>query len=89
MKADIDNFVKWIRANGLTPIMSVFEDDLELLTHLDLSKRNLKDLPESIGVLKNLSVIKLSNNRIRRLPKAIGELKKLRNLQCENNLIEE
>jgi Leucine-rich repeat (LRR) protein len=89
MSCDIENFRKWIKANDLTPIMSVVEDDLELLTNLDLSKRNIKDLPESIGVLKNLTVLKLSNNKLRKLPKAIGELKKLRNLQCENNLIEE
>ena len=72
MSCDIENFRKWIKANDLTPIMSVVEDDLELLTNLDLSKRNIKDLPESIGVLKNLTVLKLSNNKLRKLPKAIG-----------------
>ena len=43
MGSDIENFVKWIRANDLTPIMSTHSDDLEFLTHLDLSKRNLKE----------------------------------------------
>lgn len=32
MSYDIEHFVKWIRANDLTPILSIHSDDLELLT---------------------------------------------------------
>ena len=33
MASDVENFVKWIKANGLTPIISTHSDDLDCLTH--------------------------------------------------------
>lgn len=39
---EIEDFVKWINDNDLKPYISVCQDDLELLTHLDLSKKEFK-----------------------------------------------
>mgnify|MGYP000446885037 CR=1 FL=1 len=52
MSYDIEHFVKWIRANDLTPIMSVVEDDLELLTQQDIEHLT-NDIKRAYNIIIN------------------------------------
>ena len=47
------------------------------ITRLDLSAKNLTNLPPSIGKLKKLELLFLYRNNLTSLPKEIGKLKKL------------
>lgn len=57
------------------------------VSELDLSQLNLKELPESLQTLKNLTILNCSANRLTRLPEWIGRLKQLRFLVLSNNKI--
>ena len=54
-------------------------------TSLDLSGRQIRELPESIGQLTNLISLDLCNNQLRALPKSIGKLTNLTSLNLESN----
>ena len=58
---------------------------LASFTHLDLSKKPIKTIPESIGLLQNLQELNLSNKKLTRLPDAIGNLQQLKNLILDKN----
>src|SRR5436853_562240 len=47
-------------------------ENMESLTSLDLSDRNLKDLPIEIGFLTNLRLLYLDHNQLTTIPKEIG-----------------
>lgn len=55
---------------------------------LDLSNLGLKSLPETLGLLKELSVLNLSHNQLSTLPDAIAQLEKLSNLDLRRNSFE-
>jgi Leucine rich repeat len=58
------------------------------LTHivqLDLSKNQIKFLPDDFGKLTNLRHLDLYNNKIEHLPLSFGNLKKLRYLDLKGN----
>lgn len=56
---------------------------------LDLSGRNLKILPESIGQLTQLHILNLSDNQLTQLPDRLGQLTQLRRLDLWNNQLRE
>lgn len=58
----------------------------DLLT-LDLSSKNLSQLPQEIGYLKNLTALGLSYNQLNQLSSEIGELKNLEALYLSNNML--
>jgi Leucine-rich repeat (LRR) protein len=55
------------------------------IVSLYLVRKNLTSLPESIGLLKNLSAIYLEGNNLTSLPESIGNLKSLLSLRLEGN----
>jgi len=55
------------------------------ITSLDISRRNLTKLPDSIGLLTKLREIDASNNKLTSIPKQIGLLTNLKGLYLENN----
>ena len=55
------------------------------LNHLILKDNNLKNIPESISLLKNLETLELGNCQISSLPDSFGNLKKLKKLTIERN----
>jgi len=57
-----------------------FEVKTGYVTQLDLSRKGLTELPESIGELKNLRELNLEFNKITRLPESIRKLKNLTKL---------
>jgi len=55
------------------------------LTELDLADRNLTEISNSIGNLRNLTHLDLSNNQLETIPTTIGDLENLRYLNLNNN----
>lgn len=77
---------------GEIPIVSkVNYDTFGFLVHkyhviqLNLYKKTLTSLPESIGNLKSLTNLNLWNNQLTSLPESIGNLTSLENLDLGNN----
>ena len=88
MNENLQDFIRWIKTNGFNSNIPIKEKELKNLSILDLTKKKIRELPQSIDALENLQILKLSNNRLKFLPNTIGNLKKLKTLQCENNLLE-
>ncbi len=58
---------------------------LSHLNKLDLSRNQIKGLPENIGNLSNLKHLNLSYNHIATLPTTLGNLKNLKHLDLKSN----
>ncbi|MFM6517448.1 MAG: leucine-rich repeat domain-containing protein, partial [Microcystis panniformis] len=56
---------------------------------LDLSGRNLTEIPPEIAQLTSLRVLELSSNQIREIPEALAQLTSLQRLYLDNNQIRE
>ena len=56
--------------------------------HLDLTVKNLWELPKEIGALSNLEFLSLQGNNLRKLPKEIGKLRNLKWLYLDRNKLE-
>ena len=57
------------------------------ITELDLRSNNLTDLPDELGDLKALRVIKLDYNKLEHLPAMLTKLPRLTNLKMGGNLL--
>lgn len=57
------------------------------LTSLDLSRKQLMELPKDICKLTNLTKLNLSGNQLTALPPEIGQLTNLRELNLSSNLL--
>ncbi|WP_024790268.1 hypothetical protein [Lebetimonas sp. JH292] len=55
------------------------------ITRLNLSSKEIKELPGSIELLENLVTLDLSDNFLEALPESIKNLKKLINLNISKN----
>lgn len=77
-----------ILMQGYNSKMSLFPDGvfmkLQFLRVLDMHGRCLKELPESIGTLKQLRFLDLSSTEIRTLPASIARLYNLQILKLNN-----
>jgi hypothetical protein len=49
---DLKEFARWVKSQGLTATIPTKEEDLKNLRVLDLTKKKLRELPESIGALE-------------------------------------
>lgn len=68
--------------------VAVFQKGLGTLTHLqriDLSKNQIKGLPDGVGNLTNLKYLNLSKNQLATLPATFGNLRSLKHLDVSNN----
>lgn len=72
-----------LQNNSLTTLPDL--KDLTLLTTLNLSCNQLREIPESIGRLVNLAVLDLRDNQIQRLPGSMSKMKSLRTLDVSFN----
>lgn len=70
---------------GAQPQTELFK----ILAELDLPKTELREVPESIGTMKELRRISLENNGLRNLPESLGKLSKLKKINLGHNLFEE
>jgi Leucine-rich repeat (LRR) protein len=61
------------------------EYDINITTILDLSYKNLTEIPESIGMLSNLKRLDLAHNELTTLPESIGMLSNLEVLSLRMN----
>ncbi|TRV43292.1 MAG: GTP-binding protein [Microcystis panniformis Mp_MB_F_20051200_S9] len=61
----------------------------ERARELDLSNKNLTEIPPEIAHLTSLQVLHLSNNQIREIPEALAHLTSLQVLHLSNNQIRE
>jgi Leucine-rich repeat (LRR) protein len=60
---------------------------LRNVTSLNLRRKNLRELPESIGFLTNLKDLDLPENEFTKLPDSIGLLLKLQHLNLRSNTL--
>jgi Leucine-rich repeat (LRR) protein len=58
------------------------------LQELHLNKMKLKEVPEIIWLLKNLTLLDLSNNKLEHIPSGIGNLSNLEQLILNRNYIQ-
>jgi hypothetical protein len=63
--------------------------DYHLLTHLDVSRNELKTVPESLSRLTRLSYLDLSENRLREIPAPVFSLEELQTLRLKGNPVTE
>ena len=61
------------------------EKDLETINVLDLNGLGIKELPKSIGKLRNLGYLNLARNQLKSLPEEIENLRNLGYLSLANN----
>ena len=72
--------------NGLDGFID--EDDIVKWVNLDLALRDLSDVPEQIGCMKDLIHLDLRENKLKDLPQNITQLTCLRWLIINKNHIE-
>lgn len=77
-----------IRLQGLIKLPEILLGNLTSLVELDISCVLLKEVPESIGNLRNLRLMKLNNSSISKLPSYIGNLGKLEELHARCSALE-
>lgn len=85
-----EEFIKFLNKNrnGVKtdkPIDSITSNDLENITKIYFSSRNIKTLPAEIGLLTNLKELVLSENNLETLPSELFKLKNLEYLDLESN----
>lgn len=68
-------------------VISPYLENPNAVKSLDLSHMNLKELPEEILTLKNLTTLNLSNNRFQDIPNQIYSLPNLKSLNLSHNNI--
>lgn len=78
-----------IRGNSFNAIQSALFKALPNLTHLDMSKTYIKQIPEEIGLLTKLKELDISHNMLTTLPKNMAKLTSLHKLHAQRNHIEE
>ncbi|KAF8017396.1 hypothetical protein BT93_H2537 [Corymbia citriodora subsp. variegata] len=57
----------------------------ESLIELDISGTRIEELPDSIGNLKNLKVVKMTRSHISKIPSSLWTIMKLEKLEAANN----
>lgn len=83
----IDLTLLSLASNHLTDITGIHS--LHKLLHLNLLRNNLTRLPQSIGLLVNLTRLDVANNKLVELPNEIGQLSHLKHLNLECNELSE
>lgn len=73
---------------GYTPTREE-EEELRKITHLDLSRRSLEALPNSLGKLTWLKSLDVSENELKELPGDLGSLTDLIHLDVSENRLTE
>ena len=85
------NFYNWrfVKENPeyVDYLLSLFHLNLFLsaLKKLNINRKKIREIPDSIGSLASLERLNLSRNKIRNLPKSIGSLPSLKKLDLSRN----
>jgi len=58
------------------------------IEHLDLNHKKLGKIPNNIGIMKNLTILKLGDNNLTAVPESIGSLENLESLVLSSNKIQ-
>jgi len=66
-------------------VTDLIDGDLDEVTKLDVSNRDLRRLPDDLWRLHNLWALDVSNNALQILPSRIGDLTRLNRLTLNNN----
>lgn len=75
--------ISWAKRFKIESLQEV--DQVESVTQLDLSFKQINKLPKQIDCLKNLQILNLSYNALTDLPWEIGNLKNLKSLDLSYN----
>ena len=87
MNSNFDELRSWAKKNKLSQLLSLSDKQLLALKSLDISKKGLTTLPDSISQLIQLEVLWIQNNNINILPKGLGLLPNLETLTLFENPI--
>lgn len=68
-----------------TSVTDLIEGDLEEVTELELFDKGLERLPDDLGRLRNLRLLRVWHNDLQALPDSIGELQFLETLDVDGN----
>jgi len=81
----LDSLEKWVDENSLNDIVPTNKEGFENLEKLDLSSKDLTEIPEAIILFKNLISLDLRNNSLEELPSSLGQLNNLKELYVGAN----
>ncbi|TFF99260.1 MAG: hypothetical protein EU541_05340 [Promethearchaeota archaeon] len=83
-----EGYIRELNFHEWDVLFHEFQEPLKI-TNLNFSNLNLDEIPNSIGLFKNLVELDLSKNNLTSIPMSIGNLKKLKSLNLSNNNITE
>jgi hypothetical protein len=63
-------------------------EDFLGMEHLDLNHKKLGKIPENIGIMKHLTILKLGDNNLTKVPESISKLTNLESLVLSSNKIQ-
>jgi Leucine-rich repeat (LRR) protein len=81
--------LEWAKENSISDILNLSHDEKAIfsLKSIDLSNKNLHELPSFLFELKSLENLNLSHNHLKELPKEVLKLESLKTLDISWNHI--
>lgn len=85
----LNRLYDWLVKINKTPYRLVFTRESLWSTNTLYIERTNKEIPNTIGILKNLEKLEIRSCGFNRLPKEIGNLKNLRNFKMDSVCVDE
>jgi len=80
LESHLEQMQEWIKNNNLEDAIPINKEALLTIQRLNLSSKDLANIPESIIILQDLKSLDLRDNNIEIVPQNLGNLKRLEEL---------